>query len=259
MRFVRNATGEVFGTLFWLALLLCGIECSRDAVRKRRYVRTVDLPDKTAIKAVDEVKAAAAAEFSNAEARRKIVDDKARMLLTLVGLLVPVTATLAARIGTPAYVLAPLVCFFFSALLLIGYLGIGGTMQPYVTSDDVAGEAEAFKRQMVSDLLESARVTEQHTDFLVDVVRASLRALLLGLFLVVAVAGLAYLRPNDPTERMIQQLRSDPALLRELRGPQGPPGPIGTAGPSGAVGPQGPTGPPGPPAVPANNTGGKRP
>lgn len=249
MRFIRNVIGEFVGGLFWLALLVSGIECSREAVRKRRYVRELGLPEKAAIVAVDEVKDAAEAEFSNAEARRKIVDDKARMLLTLVGLLVPVTATLAPRIGTPAYVLAPLACFFFSALLLIGYLGIGATMQPQVASDEVGLDGEQFKRQVAYDLLSSARVIEQHTDFLVDVVRASLRALLVGLFLVVAVAAVAYLRPDDPTKRVIQQLRSDPSLLRELRGPQGPPGPIGPPGPPGATGPVGPAGPSGGPAA----------
>jgi hypothetical protein len=248
MRFLRNVIGEAFGLLFWLALVICGIECSRDTVRKRRYVRPLDLPEVDAISPTETLRSAADGEFANAEARRKIVDDKARMLLTLVALLIPVTATLAARLDTPSLVLVPLACFLFSALTLVGYLGIGAGMSPTISSVEALLDEDRLKRQLIVDLLQSARVTEQATDFLVDVYRAGLRALFLGLMLVVGIAAVAYMRPTDPTARLIQQLRSDPALIRELRGPQGAPGPAGPAGPRGPVGERESAGPPGPPA-----------
>ncbi len=255
MRSLRNLAGEVFGFLFWLALVLCGIECSRDAVRNRRYARPLDLPESTeTIKPSDALMDAAQSEHANAEARRSIVDDKARMLLTIVGLLIPVTATLASRLDLPVLVLAPLGCFLFSALILVGYLGIGNFMKPKLSADEMGLEGEKLKKQVIADLLQSARVNEQATDFLVDVFRASLRALLLGLILIVAISATAYLRAGDPTARLIQQLRSDPALIRELRGPQGPPGATGVTGTRGLQGDrglQGPTGPQGQPGPPA--------
>jgi hypothetical protein len=250
MRSLRRFIGEVFTVFFWLGLLVCGIECSLKAVRNRSYDKAPPLPDVDSLKPTETLRDAAKGELTSAENRRKIVDDKARMLLTLVGLLIPVTATLATRIAWPAMIVLPLVCFLFSALLLIGYLGVGKGMQPTLTVEEAGYEEEPLKRQMIYDALASARMTEQATDFLVDVYRAGLRALFVGLLSVVGIAIVAYVRPNDAALRIIQQLRSDPALLRELRGPQGPSGPTGPAGPQGIPGPQGPPGPAGPPTPP---------
>jgi hypothetical protein len=246
MSSLRRTTGSVFTRLFWFALLLGGIECSHKQVKERRYERALDLPDFSTISPTETLRGAADAEFASAESRRKIVDDKARMLLTLVGLLIPVTATLATRIE-PAYVaLLPLACFLFSALTLVGYLGIGSGMTPKLSPAEAAFDEDRLQRQLIHDAFWSARYTEQCTDFLVDVYRAALRALMVGLFLVVGVAAVAYIRTPDPSKRIIQQLRSEPALIRELRGPQGSPGSTGPAGPRGPKGDPGPSGPAGP-------------
>ncbi len=247
MRLLRNFIGEVFNVCFWLALRLCGIECSLRSVRERRYDKAPPVPDLASLKPTDTLNEAAKSELASAENRRKIVDDKARMLLTLVGLLIPVTVTLASRIAWPSMITLPLVCFLFSALLLIGYLGVGKGMHLTVSVEEVGYDEDRLTRQVIHDTLLSARATEQATDFLVDVYRAGLRALFAGLLCVVAIAVTAYMLPNEATARVIQQLRSDPALLRELRGPQGPPGPAGPKGPQGEPGKPGPPGPPGSP------------
>lgn len=248
----RNTIGAAFTWLFFRALWLCGIECSHAQVIARRYDRPLDLPDGGALVPSDTLRSVADAELANAEARRKTIDDKARMLLTLVGLLIPVTATLGTRLETPAFALLPLAPFFLSALILVGYLGIGKVMVQTLGPAEALLDEERLKRQLIRDVLQSARYTEQCTDFLVDVYRAALRALLAGLFLVVGVATLAYVRPADPPARLVQQLRSDPGLIRELRGPQGPPGPLGRPGPAGAKGDRGPAGPQGPPGPPVS-------
>jgi hypothetical protein len=254
MRSLRNGTGEVFNVFFWVALVLCGIECSLKSVRERRYDKAPPLPELASLSPSDALRDAAKGELTSAENRRKTVDDKARMLLTLVGLLIPVTATLASRITWPAVIVVPLMCFLFSALLLIGYLGVGKGIQPMLSVEEAGYEEEALKQQMIYDALSSARVTEQATDFLVDVYRAGLRALFVGLLCVVGIAVAAYVRPSDATDRIIRQLRSDPELLRELRGPEGSPGPTGPAGPQGKPGPQGPAGPQGPTAPTTTTT-----
>jgi hypothetical protein len=253
MRSLHKVISESFLLLFWVALVLCGIECTREEVRRRRYERDLELPDQEGFEPSETLITAAERELADADSRRRIVDDKARMLLTLVALLIPVTAAFAARLTSPALVLAPLVCFLFASLILVGYLDIGAGMRPKLSPDDTLLEETELKQQVIVDVLSSARTTEQETDFLVDVYRAAIRALLFGLVLVVAVAGIAYSRTSDPTERLIQQLRSDPALIRELRGPQGatgeqgPSGPQGSQGVQGRPGPQGPRGPQGPP------------
>src|SRR5881296_3169358 len=161
MRSLRKFVGEIFLLLFWIALVLCGIECSRDAVRKRRYEGKRDVPDKGAFEPSATVMVAAERELTNADARRKILDDKARMLLALVGLLIPVTATLASRLTLPGLVLAPLVCFLSSALILVGYLAVGVAMKPKLSSDEIFLDEKELKRQLVVDLLRSARTAEQ--------------------------------------------------------------------------------------------------
>jgi hypothetical protein len=45
MRFLHKVIAEAFLLLFWGALVLCGIECTREDVRRRRYVGDLDLPD----------------------------------------------------------------------------------------------------------------------------------------------------------------------------------------------------------------------
>jgi hypothetical protein len=245
MSSLRDAIGSVFTRLFWLALVLCGIECTHKKVKERRYARSLSLPDLERIEPTDTLCNAADNEFANAESRRKIIDDKARMLLTLVGLLIPVTATLATRLETPYVALVPLACFLFAALVRVGYLGIGSGMTPKLSPDEAVLSEEKLKRQLIRDAFWSAQYTEQCTDLLVDVYRAALRALMVGLFAVVGIAAVAYVRTPDPSLRIIRQLRSDPALKRQLRGPQGipgPQGPRGASGPAGAVGPQSPPG-----------------
>jgi hypothetical protein len=234
MRSLRNAIGAVFRRLFWVALVLCGIECTYEEVKARRYKRALDLPTLAGVAISDTLSGAADAEVANADSRRKVIDDKARMLLTLVALLIPVTAALASRLELAWLVLLPLGCFLFAALVLVGYLGIGAGMTPRLSADEAAAAEEDLKRQLVTDAFQSARYNEQCTNFLVDVYRAALRSLMAGLLLVVIVATIAYVRTPDPTRRIIQQLRSDPELIRELRGPQGDRGP---AGPPGHTGP----------------------
>jgi hypothetical protein len=82
MSSLRKAIGSVFTTLFWLALVLCGIECTHKPVKARRYERPLSLPDLESIEPTDTLRSAADNEFASADSRRKIVDDKARMLLT---------------------------------------------------------------------------------------------------------------------------------------------------------------------------------
>ena len=256
MRSGAKAAGGIFGYFFWLALRPAGIECTPEQVVRRSYAQPYDLPEETTMQAADVLHEAAEAEYNRAEARRRGVDDKARMLLAMVGLLVPLTATLSLRLVWPALALAPLACFLFAAVIMTGYLAVGKTMVPKINPAEAALNEQALRRTLILDTLRSARATEMGTNFLVDVYRAGLRAFFVGLLFITITTVVAYIRPSDPTARLIEQLRGDPALRNELRGSQGmpgprgapgPPGPVGPAGPPGREGPAGPQGPPGPP------------
>ena len=243
---LRNLTSTFTDRVFWFLLRIFGVECTFDQAQKRSYDYPLDLPLETSIKVTDTLSAAADAEYDRAEARRKAVDDKARMLLTLVGLLVPLTATLALRLAWPWLALAPLAFFFASAGILAGYLAVGGTMFPKLTAPETTYEEDQLKRTIILDTLQSARSMENWTHFLVDVYRAGLRAFIVGLLLVALISVTALTRSHDSVAQFLKELRGDPTLRDELRGPRGAPGLPGAPGAQGPVGPTGPAGPPGP-------------
>lgn len=243
---LRKLTSTFTDRVFWLLLRIFGVECTFDQAQKRSYDYPLDLPPAKTIKVSDTLGAAANAEYDRAEARRKVIDDKARMLLTLVGLLVPLTATLALRLPWPWLALLPLAFFFASAGILAGYLAVGGTMFPKVAAPETTYEEDELKRTIILDTLQSARSVENWTHFLVDVYRAGLRAFIVGLLFVALISVTALTRPHDSVAQLIKELRDDPTLRDELRGPQGAPGLPGAPGARGPVGPTGPAGPPGP-------------
>ncbi|HXI12027.1 MAG TPA: hypothetical protein VNM92_05210 [Thermoanaerobaculia bacterium] len=244
---MRKAFSWLADAIFWILLRLCVVECSFQQVRDRKYKFPLDLPDPTTMQISDTLSDAAASELDRVESRRKGVDDKARMLLTLVSLLVTLTATFAVRLEWPWLALGPLLCFLASAALMTGYIAVGGGMIPRLDPSEATLAEDDLKKVLVVDLLRSARDAQNTTHFLVDVYRAGLRAFIVGLLCAVGIAMLSLVRtPVDSMSRVIQQLRGDTALRNELRGPPGAPGPIGPAGPVGPTGNTGPMGPQGP-------------
>jgi hypothetical protein len=246
MRSLRKIISVSVDWIFWFLLRVLGLECTVEQLRARTYEHPLDLPAESAIRPTETLVSAAESEYERAESRRKAVDDKARMLLTLVGLLVPLTATLASRLEWPAISLLPLVLFFVSAGIMTGYLAVGSAMLPRVSPVEATYDDENLKRALVLDNLRSARSNDNRTSFLVDVYRAGLRAFILGLVLVAAIAAIALVSPTDGPSQLIERIRRDPDLCEQLRGPAGPPGEAGARGDAGPAGPIGPKGDPGP-------------
>jgi len=165
------------------------------------------------------------------------------MLLTIIGVLVPITWILAQQLSRPAFIIAPMGLFFVSALLLMGYLVVGKGMVPRLNPEEAAFDEARLRRQLILDALRSARYVESSTSFLVDIYRAAFRALLVGLGFLSIIAIMAYFPTGEPMRDLVRQLRGDPDLVRLLRGPEGPQGPAGPAGAPGPAGPRGPQGP----------------
>lgn len=254
MRSLRKIISVSVDWIFWLFLRAFGVECTIEQVRARSYEHPLDLPAESVLRPTETLVSAAESEYERAESRRKAVDDKARMLLTLVGLLVPLTGTLASRLEWPALSLMPLALFFLSAGIMTGYLAVGSAMLPKVSAVEATYDDEKLKRTLLLDILRSARTNENRTSFLVDVYRAGLRAFILGLVAVAAIAAIALVRPTDGSSQIIERLRRDPELREQLRGPAGPQGEVGAhgaVGPVGPIGPKGDPGPPGPAGTPA--------
>jgi hypothetical protein len=83
--------------------------------------------------------------------------------------------------------------------------------------------------------------TDNRTDYLVDIFRVSRFFFMFAFTLVVVLFSVNYFTHPcaTDTERIVQQLRSDPQLIALLKGPQGIGGPKGDKGDNGGRGGKG--------------------
>ena len=100
---------------------------------------------------------------------------------------------------------------------------------------------------MSRDYWAAASFGETVADYLATVLIATRRAAAFSILVVlVTVMIYAFMGKTPTTEDVVAKLRSDPELLKLLRGPEGKKGERGAIGPEGLRGPQGPPGATGP-------------
>ena len=199
MHHLRIALARTIDAAFWIALQTFGIECRLADVRRRSYTsHPRELgpinPTETLLKAAD-------AELSRAEARQKAIDEKARMLLTMVSILIPLTTLVLTRTMLPTIALPALLLLFLAASLLVGYLSIRTTMAPYLSQDELQLDEAQLREQLVRDLLRSAHAVEDQVRFFVNVFQAALRAFLLGLLLLAITTVATVCSAQDRNDR----------------------------------------------------------
>lgn len=182
---------------------------------------------------------------SEVSARYSNVDQKLRGLLALSGIVTTLLTGLALT-GRPYYLVVGLP-ILVSVFLVAHALSVYRFQSCTVSPEEVKSAVPVAVRLAV-DSIQAANSNMAVIDFLVDCYRAALRYFLIALLLVPVVYAVAALLPRDSTtaEEVIESLRSDPALIQLLRGPQGVAGPSGATGPQGMQGPQGAAGPQGP-------------
>lgn len=255
--------------VIWRLLRLCGIDLSPEELQNGRYegknplseAEPADEGDATTLE--DLIKA----RYEAAGALREAVDKKIGWLLGLTGVLIPLSINLIIAAGgkTPIwfpflgliFVTSPLV---LTALLLLQYLGVGRWSQPQVDRDLLALAGAERKRRVLKDYIAAAHFNECVNRHLVDIYRAARRMFFVALIFLTFIGWLTVLwvtgiAPGSPEKRIVSDLRSDPELLKLLRGPIGPAGLPGTVGPKGdqgkpgnpgLQGDRGPIGPMGP-------------
>ncbi len=227
-------------------LRMVQVPCSLQEVRERRMTsRAVQRPASSG--APTDLVLAEARRLHVVElARTELVLDKARTLLAIAGLVVPLSATALAVVGAPWY------CW----IAIAGALGIplvvlADLYAPTVHAE-VAVDAELLGVQGPAQgqvLLRSYQTAKDHNaranQFLVAEFAGARRLLGIGLLVFLCVVGGA--GRTTVESRVIAQLRADPELVRLLSGPPGAQGPPGVPGPKGPPGRDGSVGPPGPP------------
>jgi hypothetical protein len=183
--------------------------------------------------------------------RRESLDKKVSWLLTLSGILIPLSVKLIITSSSqlprwfhfPALLLVT-GSLLLTAVLLLEYLAVGTFSQPIVDEPLLKANESERKCIVLNSYIDATRVNQDTNHYLVDLYRAARRMFsaaltavaLLGL---VAAALLTWGSTSQLEDRLIQKLRSEPKLIDLLRGPVGPVGPQGPRGQRGEVGPRG--------------------
>jgi hypothetical protein len=179
--------------------------------------------------------------------RRDAITDKcktlltiAAALLTIIGLLLPKFFEFDSALMRVAFFIASLF-LLLAVIFLLVYLGVGVDQVIAVTQEDAKLDIDNLKKSLINDYLTTAVRVEARTDYLADIFKVSRASFLTAFALIVSLFSINYFcnSPDQQSRKLIQSLRADPALVRELTGPKGD---AGNKGDKGDKGDQGGTG-----------------
>ena len=182
-----------------------------------------------------------------AEARRALVTDKCKMLLTLSSLLLAAMGLLLPK-NLAFSELWMRICLLIAALLfvnvvvlLVFFIGVGAETVIAIGQDDVSLEDHDLKKSLVNSYIRCEIDTNNKTDFLVEVYKGA-RFYFLSAFTLVAVLFSLNLFAHAPDEEMkaiLKRLRGNQEFIDSIRGPKGEGGEKGQAGQKGDKGEKG--------------------
>jgi hypothetical protein len=217
-------------------------------------------------KDLDQILDQAKAIFTAQTDRRAAVTEKCKTLLTLASALIAIIGLFLPK-SFDFDALWMRITFFIAVLfllntvfLLLVYFGVGKEQVMTLDQADVALESDDLKKSLVNQHLQNSVVAENRTDYLVDVYKVARASFLTAFCIIVGLFSVNFLTrtPAGDANRIIRELRSDPALLRLLQGPKGDRGDAGAKGEKGDLGGKGERGETGPPG-PKGDTGPKGP
>lgn len=195
--------------------------------------------------------------LQRAEARRALVTDKCKMLLTLsslllaaMGLLLPKNFAFSDFWMRICLLLAAL--FFVNVVvLLVFFIGVGVETVIAIGQGDVALEANDLKKSLVNSYIRCEIDTNNKTDFLVEVYKGARFYFLSAFTLVAVLFSLNFFAqaPDEEMKTILKRLRGNQTFVDSIRGPKGEPGEkgqVGQKGDKGERGERGEKGDPGP-------------
>jgi hypothetical protein len=197
--------------------------------------------------------ASAKDRYKDALDRRTFVTDKTKTLITLNSALL---AILAAFLPKPADFASweVNVAFYAGVILLLNalivmwmYFDIKNETLVDVKQDEVGLDKDNLKKSLINSYLRCQVDTNNGTDFLADLYKTARFFFLFGFIVIFIIFSSSFFTrtPSNETERILEQLRSDPKLIELLRGPRGDTGPKGDQGEQGPKGEKGEKGEPG--------------
>jgi hypothetical protein len=223
----------VIDRALWIMLRAAFVECTFREVVDRAYAPSPQRDGPGEVVADEDIERARSL-FEDGFRRREAVGAKVSALLTMAGVVIPLTVALTSVIPKPWFAALALIPQMWSALLLVSCLGVerASTLSYTPTS----GNAGDDRRALVKDYLTAASINEGAVNFIVDAYRAALRSFVVASLVLVTVAAASAAsrdKQGDPVESLIARIKLDKVLAAELRGPagdRGPPGPQGAQG-----------------------------
>ena len=175
--------------------------------------------------------------------RGAVVDEKNKVLLTVAALLMAAEVAMITAISPKWIAILPIVPTMAALFLILVHFGVRVVPVPNykeIAKDENLNNA---KINLGKEYLTCESKYSHSNNYFVGVYRASCRAIILGILLIIPVFAFV---GNNTEDRTIKMLKNNSELINLLKGPQGPsglPGPMGPPGPKGEIGPTGPQGP----------------
>lgn len=185
--------------------------------------------------------------FEAAEKRHETIKEKGRTILALLVFVASFITLSANFFDHGLLLLAPTVFAFATVWFFMEMFRLTWSGVPKMDQTLVDGSDDARRLRLIEGYVRAAQFGDGRTDYLVSVLTAARRSVALALVTAIGITvGYALKSKEDPAEALVNRLRSEPALIKLLRGPEGDQGPTGERGDPGPKGKKGEKGDPGP-------------
>ncbi len=176
--------------------------------------------------------------FEREERRSEVIDGKNRVLLTIAAFSLALIAALAPQMAFKWLAVLSALPVLASIYLTLVHFSVQEIPTPqWRLVEDCSDESES-KKIMANELDKQSDAYSIKNDYRVGVFRASIRAITLGIFLILVCLGSWFIFPvKEPGH--LETIKQNHELFQLLRGERGAEGPRGMQGEKGAVGPQG--------------------
>jgi hypothetical protein len=176
------------------------------------------------------------------EGRKKSIDEKSKILLTVSALLVAGISALSGHVEPRWPLVLPMLPALISVTLVLFYFRIQSVSVIDLNELDWNRASDDLKVDLARKYVGCANHLSPRNDYRAGMYRAAARSIIVAGFLFIPVFVIASFSHSEDTN-ILKMIRTNPEIRKELIGHAGPVGPLGPLGPQGKEGPVGPPGP----------------
>ncbi len=176
------------------------------------------------------------------EERKRVIDDKSKLLLTISALLIAGISAMSAYVVPRWALIFPLLPALLAIILVLVYFRMQSVQ--VIDLEEVTPEMKEneLKLMLANNYIECANYLSPRNDYQAGVYRAAARAIMLAVILFIPVFLIASFSQLDD-KKLLKEIRENSEIRKELMGPPDPRSPARPAGPQGKEGAIGPPGP----------------